>query len=117
MGMFDSDVSSRTMRYRSGYSCSVTGFDRVVATAILAENQYMARLKPRPMIRPIHSPFEPPQISSPTTTKRAPRAAMSTQVLTLFTFISSFGPFTGPRCEKDLRHQGEGLAGDASPPA
>src|SRR5438034_4064113 len=91
MGIPEADVSSRTIRYSSGYSCSVTGFDRVVAIAILSENQYMARLKPRPISRPIHRPLLPPKISSPTTTKRAPRAAMSTQVLTLFTFISSFG--------------------------
>src|SRR6266508_1959538 len=88
MGMPLACVSSRTMRCSSGYSASVTGLDRVVAMAILSEYQYMAKLKTRAMASAITAPFDPP-MSPPIRTKRPPRAAISTQVLTLFTCRSS----------------------------
>src|SRR5207253_4838881 len=72
----------------SGYSCSVTGFERDVAMAILSENQYIARLNPKPRTRPRIAPFAPQML--PIATKRPPRAAMRTQVLTLFNVLPSF---------------------------
>src|SRR6266496_4464799 len=77
----------RTIAYSRGYSCSVTGFDRVVAMAILSENQYMARLMPRPKASPMARPPTPWNSTSPSNTKSPPRPAMSTQVLTLFTSV------------------------------
>ena len=82
-------VSSRTIAYSWGWSCSVTGFDRVVAMAILSENQYMAKLKIRPMARPKNRPVADRVMAPPINTKSPPRAAISTQVLTLFTSVPS----------------------------
>ena len=56
MGMLLAWVSSRTIRYSSGYSASVTGLDLVVAMAILSEYQYMAKLKTRAMASAITAP-------------------------------------------------------------
>ena len=70
----------------------VTGFDRVVAMAIFAENQYMTKLMPRPNTSPMRSPCVPRKIHSPSSTKSPPRAAISTQVLTLFTSHPSLEP-------------------------
>src|SRR5205809_4118987 len=82
-------ASDRTMAYSCGYSCSVTGFDRVVAMAILSENQYIARLMPSPKANPMARPPTPWNSTSPSNTKSPPRPAMSTQVLTLFTSVPS----------------------------
>src|SRR6266511_1830322 len=57
--------------------------------AILSEYQYMARLNPTPKSNPMIRPLVPPT-TSPIKTKRPPRAAISTQVLTLFTSVPSF---------------------------
>src|SRR5262245_64315988 len=111
-------VSSRTILYSCGYSCSVTGFERVVPMAILSEYQYIAKLNANPMARAMIAPWGPPS-HAPTRTKSPPRAAMRTQVLTLFTCLPSFGLPGRPGNllnEKDPRLQGEGLAGESSPP-
>ena|SRR5207249_6298189 len=86
IGMAFAWVSSRTMRYSSGYSASVTGLDLVVAMAILSEYQYIAKLKTRAMARATTAPFDPP-IRPPIRTKSPPRAAIRIQVLTLFTCV------------------------------
>src|SRR2546426_8274382 len=74
-------VSSRTIRYRSGCSCSVTGFDREVAIAILSENQYIAKLNPSASTSAMTIPFVP-QIE-PTATNRPPSAAIRIHVFIL----------------------------------
>src|SRR6266540_6162174 len=85
MGMSFAFASERTIRYSSGASCSVTGLDRVVAMATLSENQYIEKLNTRPRARAMNMPFVPQML--PIRTKSPPRAAISTQVLTLFTFV------------------------------
>src|SRR4029450_3559581 len=73
-------VSSRTIAYRRGYSCSVTVCDRVVAMAILSENQYRAKLMASPMSRKVNPPFEPKN-GERISTNRPPSAAMRIHVL------------------------------------
>src|SRR5437763_12545954 len=75
-------VSSRTIRYSSGCSCSVTGLARDVATAILSENQYIEKLKTSAMISAMIMPLVP-QIE-PMATNRPPSAAIRIQVLIRF---------------------------------
>src|SRR5437867_1142073 len=87
MGIPLASVSSLTMAYSRGYSCSVTGLDRDVAMAILSENQYMEKLNSSAKISATVMPPVPHRL--PIATKSPPRAAISTQVLTLFTFHPS----------------------------
>src|SRR5438876_10964200 len=106
-------ASDRTMAYSCGYSCSVTGFDRVVAMAILSENQYIARLIPRPKAKPMARPPTPWNSTSPSNTKSPPRPALSTQVLTLSTPNPSSGAPDLPRpspSEYDRPRPKEGAA-------
>jgi hypothetical protein len=79
IGICLSWVSSRTIRYRAGYSCSVTGLECVVAIAILSENQYIEKLNANPMPRAITAPWVPPT-QAPTSTNRPPMAAIRIQV-------------------------------------
>src|SRR5438067_2224354 len=88
MGMPFACVSSRTIRSYSGISCSVTGLARLVLMAILSEYQYIAKLNPRPMTKPQIRPVTLRVMAPPMSTKSPPRAAMRTQVLTLFTSAS-----------------------------
>src|SRR5438067_8184572 len=62
----------------SGYSCSVTGLERVVRTAIEPDHQYIATLKTRAIPRPTTAPWGPQ--NEPITTNSPPRAAINTQV-------------------------------------
>src|SRR6266511_101520 len=98
--------------------------------AILSENQYMARLNPNPKSNPMIRPLVPPR-TSPIRTKSPPRAAISTQVLTLFTSVPSFpglplrymrprtpygGPaLPGPTDTRDLRRQAKVSPGTPPP--
>src|SRR5918996_2196748 len=94
-------VSSRTIRWSSGASCSVTGLDRVVAMAILSLNQYIEKLKTSAMPSPTIAQFGPK--NEPMRTNRPPSAAIRIQVLTLFRPINSTSPSFEPRIRDDRR--------------
>src|SRR4029450_4980434 len=99
MGVWLSWLSSRTIRYSSGASCSVTGLDRVGAIAILSPNQYNGKLNTSPMPSARIAPCWPP-IAPPINTNRPPRAAIRIQVLTRLRTINGNLPVrdsTSPR--------------------
>src|SRR4051812_23924446 len=91
IGMFRAEVSSRTIRYSSGASRSVTGFERLAAIAMRSENQYIAKLNTSAMPRAIVAPDLPP-ISAPIPMNKPPRAAMRIQVLNRLIPVIVFRP-------------------------
>src|SRR6266545_5213233 len=105
MGMPSAWVSSRTIAYRRGYSCSVTARDRVVAMAILSENHYRAKLMASPMSRKVHPPAASKN-AKPMSTNRPPSAAMSIHVLArLIPITCTSRSFGSAVVLSSLRHQ------------
>src|SRR4030067_374905 len=99
------------MRYSCGYSCSVTGLERVDLTAMLPENQNIAKLNTRARTRAIVAPLVPPS-TPPIRTNRPPIAALRTQVFTRLmpimgdpSFIGAFAVRRRPVLAPDPRPQ------------
>ena len=82
IGRSASAVSSRTMRYSSGISASVTGCARAALMAMVSENQYEPPTTTRPRTRPMIRPPWPQ--NEPMNRKRPPRAASRVKVLSVF---------------------------------
>src|SRR5436309_6035123 len=86
----------------SGYSCSVTGLERVVRTAIEPDHQYIATLKTRAITRPSTAPWTPQ--NEPITTNRPPRAAIRTQVFSrLIPGVIARSPLFEGNCDRHER--------------